>query len=128
MLPTISIPDDATLRWSPHGSQLAYAHTSGLHIYVMGEQNDRCEHLFLREGAFIELHWSPNGKALSARRDDGRWFVYGSCHAATPELWLTMRASSIEWLDDNHLLYVPDEGGLVMVTLSERHHHMLLTG
>lgn len=122
MMPTTN----TKLVWSSTGDYLAYIQ-NGLHVYVMGSELEPCEHVFLSRGDFSDLSWSPNGRLLTARQTDGQWRIY-RMSGLRVRLIFEVYASSLEWLDNHRILYVPDEGGLVLVDLSANNNKVVLAG
>lgn len=120
MLATTTHSDSATFIWSPQHDKLAYVTSAGLQVYVMDARTDSEHHHTLSTAVFAELVWSPDGTYLTARQPNGRWSIYGFELGAVHCLY-SAKATSLDWIDTDQVLYIPDAGGLVLVYLDGLH-------
>jgi len=128
MTTTVTHSDSGTLVWSPDGTRLAYATTDGLQAYINGPRpTDDETHLRLSDETFYHVAWSPDGRYLCATRADGRLFIY-RFRGQNARLVHELDATTVEWLEADQLIYVPEGGGLVMVYLGQRTTEIKLAG
>jgi WD40 repeat protein len=127
MLATTTHSDSGSLVWSPDHNKMAYITVRGLQAYVSDSQTDREQYITLSSQSFTELSWSPTSEYLSARCADGNWYVF---RFDETRVWRVFRAeaSSLEWLDDHQVLYVPNDGGLMLLDLRDIPHPVKLAG
>lgn len=110
--------DTGALVWSPARDRMAYVTSKGLQVYVSDPTSDRERYLTLSERGFSDLTWSETGAYLAGLCDDGTWHVFrfDGLHAQTI---YRVAASTLDWFDENSVVYVPDAGGLVLVDLRD---------
>ncbi len=128
MMTQITQSDTGKLLWSPDRAKLAYITPQGLQVYIMGAgRNTEERYMRLAKGDFEQLFWSPDGSHLCASGVDGTLMVF---RFTSGNAWCvyTTTASSLEWLDARQLLYVPNDGGLVMLDLGGKPVEVKLAG
>jgi len=127
MMATITHSDSQTLIWSPNRDKMAYITAQGLQVYISDGHHDEEEYMLLSSQSFVELNWSPEGKYLAARSAGGWWHVFRFDQMG---VWRVFRAeaSSMEWLDDHQVLYVPENGGLMLLDMRDIPHPIKLAG
>jgi WD40 repeat protein len=117
MMTQITQSDSGQFLWSPDRAKLAYITPEGVQAYVMdGGHTNGERYVQVVTGQFNKLHWSPDGSHLCASAPDGTLLVF-RFQQGKADLVHEASASSLEWIDSRQLLYVPTDGGLVMLDL-----------
>jgi hypothetical protein len=129
MMMQITQSDTGQVVWSPDRTKLAYITAQGLQAYVMdaGRSTNEERYVRLAEGTFERLSWSLDGSHLCASAVDGTLMIFRFLHGDVQPIYMTT-ASSLEWMDAHQLLYVPTDGGLVMLDLGGEPVEFRLTG
>jgi hypothetical protein len=106
---------------------MGYVTQSGLNLYLSDPNSDAETYLVIAKGRFTELGWSPDGRYFNARRADGQWFVFVIERLRALRVF-EAAASSLEWISNDQLLYVPEQGGLVLVYMGNVPTRVILAG
>lgn len=105
--------DGDTLTWSPAGDAIAYTTAYGARVYFnSGVFTD------ISSQVFLHLSWSPNGRYLAGEAENNVWWIF---RRENTEMILTSAIPSslgITWLDENRLVFVPEEGGLLIMDMA----------
>jgi Tol biopolymer transport system component len=130
MMTQITQSDTGKLHWSPDRTKLAYITSQLLQAYIVEtgrNRNHEERYVRLATGDFDQLCWSPDGNHLCATTTDGalQVFRFTANHARCV---YTTTATSLEWLDAQQLLYIPTDGGLVMLDLGGKPVEVKLAG
>ncbi len=105
-----------TVAWSPQGDALAYTTAYGARLYF----NTGAEPRFgeLREGQFVQLGWSPDGRYLAAETEAHIWWIY---RREQTNMVLTSAIPSglgIVWVSPTQLVFTPSDGGMIGMDLA----------
>lgn len=128
MMTQITQSDTGKLFWSPDRAKLAYITPQALQAFIMeAGRNGEERHIWLAAGDFAQLSWGPDGNHLCALATDDTLLVF---RFTAGSAWCvhTTTASSLEWLDARQLLYIPADGGLVMLDLGGKPVEVKLAG
>ncbi|MEM6281257.1 MAG: hypothetical protein AAF787_03610 [Chloroflexota bacterium] len=127
MLAITTHSDSGSLVWSPDRNKMAYITARGLQVYVADQSGEDEDHITLSSQSFMELNWSPGSDYLAARSSDGLWQVFRFDRMG---VWRMFRveASSLEWFDNHTALYIPDDGGLMLIDLRDVPNPVRLAG
>lgn len=116
-----------TLAWSPQGDALAATTLEGGRVYFgVNDAAAPATALDLREGAFYQFIWSPDGAYLAGEVADNIWWVYRReadnlvLHSALPS------SLGLAFASDFELAFAPAEGGLYLMNLREANAQFLL--
>src|SRR5262245_31260473 len=105
-----------TMAWSPQGDVLAYTMPYGARFWFnTGEQP-----VFLdtREGEFMQLVWSPDGRYLAAEAQEHIWWIYRRQETTMPLTSAIPSALGIVWVSPAELVFTPGDGGLILMDLA----------
>lgn len=127
MLATATHSDTGSLVWSPARDKMAYATASGLQVYISDQHSDDEQFITLSNIPVCELTWSPDGKHLAGHEHEGDWVVF-RVNGNQSEIVYRVDASSLDWFDNEQVLYVPHQGGLVLIDLRDKLHGLWLAG
>jgi Tol biopolymer transport system component len=105
-----------TIAWSPQGDALAYTTPYGARLYF----NTGAQPVFadLREGQFIQLDWSPDGRYLAAETEGNIWWIY---RREDTNMVLTSAIPSglgVAWVSPTQLVFTPADGGMIGMDLA----------
>jgi hypothetical protein len=122
-----------TIAWSPVGDAIAVTTLYGGRIYINTFPGDSAANwkftpLDLREGAFIQLLWSPDGRYLAAEVEGNIWWIY---RRDGQNMLLTSAVPSavgLEWVSNFELVFAPAEGGLILMNLDKANVQTILLG
>ncbi|MEL6150703.1 MAG: hypothetical protein AAFV33_16610 [Chloroflexota bacterium] len=127
MLARTTHSDSGSLVWSPDRLKMAYITATGLQVYVADGTRDAEDYLTLSSQSFTEMNWSSGSDYLAARSSDGLWHVF---RFDSMGVWRVFRteASSLEWLDSHTALYIPEDGGLMLLDMRDVPNPIKLAG
>ncbi len=127
MLATSTNSDTGSLVWSPARDKMAYATARGLQVYLSDNTSDDEQFISLSTIPYSDLTWSPDGKYLAGHEHEGDWVVF-RFDGLRARVVYRVDASSMNWFDNEQVLYVPHEGGLILVDLRDTLHSIWLAG
>ena len=127
MLATATHSDTGSLVWSPARDKMAYATASGLQVYISNKNTSDEQFVTLSNIPVCELVWSPDGNYLAGHEHEGDWVIF-RVNSTQSELVYRVDASSLDWFDNDQVLYVPHAGGLVLVDLRATLNGLWLAG
>ncbi|MEO0561268.1 MAG: hypothetical protein AAF125_04095 [Chloroflexota bacterium] len=124
---TITQSDTSQVVWSPDRKRLAYITADSLRAYTV--QNNEIDEQYhtLATGSYINVKWSPNGRYLMALREDNALTVFAFGRTRFKALF-EASASTGEWLEDDELLFVPTDGGLMIAYMGPKPQAFHLAG
>lgn len=105
-----------TVAWEPGGAALAVTTADGARVYFTHEA---APPLDLRDGAALQLSWSPTGRYLAAETDGGGWWVYRRDGAALALTSAVPAAVGLAWAGSDALVFAPADGGLARMDLDQ---------
>ena len=105
-----------TVAWEPGGAALAVTTADGARVYFMGGE---AAPLALRDGAALQLGWSPTGRYLAAESEGGDWWIYRRDGAALALTSVVPAAPEMAWVGGDALVFAPADGGLVRMDLAQ---------
>jgi hypothetical protein len=120
-----------TIAWSPAGDAIAVTTLYGGRIYINPSPSSpvaswQFTPLDLREGAFIQVLWSPDGRFLAAEVEGNIWWIYrrdGQNMVLTSAI---PSAVDVAWVANSELVFAPAEGGLVLMRLDQANAQTIL--
>lgn len=127
MLAATTLSDTGSLVWSPARDKMAYITSRGLQVYISDLHSDDEKYITLSTQNFSELSWSAEGNYLTGRAEGNMWYVF-YFEGTNPQRVFNVKATSLDWFDDEQVVYVPEAGGLVLVDLRNTHHPIRLAG
>lgn len=127
MLARTTQSDTGSLVWSPQRDKMAYATSKGLQVYLSDPNSDEERYVTLSTQAFGDLSWSDDGRYLAGRNDQGVWHIYRFDGMRVHNVYRVF-ASTLDWLGNDQIVYVPDAGGLMLVDLRDTLNEIRLAG
>jgi len=131
-VPTVRGRGD-TVAWSPQGDAIAVTTLYGGRIYINSIPSDTPANwtftpLDLREGAFLQLLWSPDGRFLAAEVEDNIWWIYRRDGQNMQLTSAIPSAVGAAWASNFELVFAPAEGGLILMNLDKANTQTILLG
>jgi hypothetical protein len=122
-----------TIVWAPGADALAVTRSSGGRIYFGTDAGTlpaagMTTYVDLREGAFVQFLWSPDGRYLAGEVEDHIWWIYrreGQNMLLTSAIPSAVGAA---WVNNSELVFTPPEGGLILMNLGKANAQTLLLG
>ncbi|MBI5667258.1 MAG: PD40 domain-containing protein [Chloroflexi bacterium] len=112
-----------TMAWSPTGDALAYTTLYGARVWF---NTSPPVFLDLRQGAFEQIGWSPDGAYLAAEAEPDIWWIY-----RRDGLMLTLTSAipsskGLAWVGPAEVVFAPEDGGLFQMNLAAGNQQTLL--
>jgi Tol biopolymer transport system component len=104
-----------TISWSPDQNAIAYTTTYGARVFLA--LGDVAAYADLREGLFVDLDWSPDGRFLAAQTDAGVWWIYRRDATTLTLTSVIPAANGMTWVAGEQIIFAPPEGGLLLMNL-----------
>lgn len=122
-----------TIAWSPTGDAIAVATDYGGRVYLSTLVNApeavpgmAFNAIDLREGAFEQLVWSPDGVYLAAGAADNVWWIYRRDSGTLVLHSAIVSAVDAAFVNDNEIVFMPQTGGLTLMSLEQANAQTIL--
>jgi hypothetical protein len=122
-----------TVAWSPSGDAIAVTTDYGGRVYlstlvatpesVAGMAFNAVD---LREGAFEQVMWSPDGNYLAAEAADNVWWVYRRDSGTLVLHSAIVSAVGATFVSNIELVFAPETGGLILMNLAQTNAQTIL--
>jgi hypothetical protein len=103
-----------SIAWSPIGDAVAYTTLYGAKVYFLSDESA----VQLREGQFISLSWSPDGRYLAGEQENNIWWVYRRDRNTFLLASAIPSSLGLGWQPNGDLIFAPESGGLFTMNLN----------
>ncbi len=122
-----------TIAWSSTGDAIAVTTLYGGRVYINPSPTAPAAEwqfapLDLREGAFLQLLWSPDGRFLAAEVEGNIWWIYRRDGQTMQLTSAIPSAVGLVWVSNFELVFAPAEGGLILMNLDKANVQTVLLG
>lgn len=122
-----------TIVWSPGADALAVTRSSGGRVYFDTDAGTlpaagMTTYIDLREGAFVQFLWSPDGRYLAGEVEDHIWWIYRREGQNMLLTSVVPSAVGAAWVNNSELVFTPPEGGLILMNLGKANAQTALLG
>lgn len=111
-----------SIAWSPIGDAVAYTTLYGAKVYFLNDDSA----VQLREGQFISLSWSPDGRYLAGEQQNNVWWVYRRDRNTLLLASAIPASLGLGWSSTGELIFAPESGGLFSMNLDANNAQTLL--
>lgn len=113
-----------TMAWSPQGDALAYTMPYGARFWF----NTGAQPVFtdVREGAFVQILWSPDGRYLAAEASDHIWWIYRREETSMVLTSAIPSGLGVVWVSPTELVFTPADGALILMDLANANAQTML--
>lgn len=122
-----------TIAWSPDGDALAVTTDYGARVYFStlvtvpdALAGIAFNEVDLREGAFVQVLWSPDGGFLAAEASENVWWIYRREGSALVLHSAIIAAVDAAFVNSSEIVFVPTTGGLTLMNLAQANTQTIL--